>query len=310
MIEIIRQVPGPLFLLYYAAYAAACMVVGRILLSADGTLNYPMPDLTRFDPLSLSFLRGGRAAVIRTAVFDLWHKGLVTIGGTGADVTLGQARVGNKELSAKMKNVKPVARLIYQFLEVKRKSADLFRAKDMKAGLDMHLRLTERELTEERLMKTEHDLTRSMVVSAILVLVMLLPGVIKLGLGISRLKPVGFLFIILVASVLVFGFSLRPWSKATGLGRKYLARLEKDFGWIKEKTKKKGLLTGIDPAFAVALFGPAVLGAETGYQAYASAFHKSGGYSCGGCSGSSSCGGGGGCGGSGCGGGGCGGCGG
>ena len=310
MIETIRLIPGPLFLLCYAAFAAVCILAGRYWIRADSSLKHTMPDITHVDPISLSYLRGGYPAVIRTAVFDLWNKGLVSVGGAGADVSIRQAHVGKNELATKLRGINPVARTIHEFLFRKRKSSELFKSGDLKDSLDLHLQAVEQGLTQGRLMKTGGDTSRSWLVSAAVLVVMLLPGLTKIHLGITREKPVLFLFLLVILSVVGLGVALKPWSKISELGRSHLAKLATDFRWIKEKARK-GVLTGIDPAFAVAVFGPTVLGMSHGYGQYQSVFHNSSGFSCGGCSGSASvgCSGGGGCGGGGCGGG-CGGCGG
>ena len=81
MIEFLRAIPGPVFLLVYACLGAACILTGKVLMAADNSRGAPMPDLTRFDPITISVLKGGWKEAVKTAVFDLLNKGLVEIVG-------------------------------------------------------------------------------------------------------------------------------------------------------------------------------------------------------------------------------------
>ena len=193
----IRQIPGPLFLLYYRICVVLCILVGRLWVRGGESPNYTLPDLTHFDPIALSFLRGGQYAVIRTAVFDLWNRGLVTIDGKGSSVSLKQARVGRSELAKKLRATKPPARIIYQFLNRKRKWAELFRSAELRESLGGNLQLVEREMIQLHLMKSAGEMARSMSISMVILIAMLLPGLTKLCLGIIREKPVFYLVVLL-----------------------------------------------------------------------------------------------------------------
>src|SRR3972149_1387006 len=116
MIEIVRQIPGPLFLLLFAVLAAIGVYLARLWSDRDGSTDYPLPDPDRFGPLAIAALRGGRNAVIRTAVFSLWKRGLIDI--KKVEVKESSRNGEDIEIMALPSDKKPdgpIEREIYQF---------------------------------------------------------------------------------------------------------------------------------------------------------------------------------------------------
>ncbi len=73
MIQSLIQISGPEFLVYFTGLSLACIVAGRLWSNADGTIHYPLPELTSLDAISVSALRGGWCSVIKTVLFTLWE---------------------------------------------------------------------------------------------------------------------------------------------------------------------------------------------------------------------------------------------
>lgn len=294
------KIPGPQFLLIFLILAVACIYLAWQWANADGSKEHSMPGPHTLDPVSVSALSGGNNAVIRTVVFDLWNRNLLKIKGEGTSAVL--EGVSSDENKGTL-----VHEVIYRFtLEGAKQPSLLFTDHNLSAEIEAHLKPTYRELERLRLFQTEsdYDSTKMSFWTALSVIAGF--GGTKLVLGISRSKPVGFLVLELIVSLVVLLLALRPWApKPTRLGYQYLKRLKKHFGWMQEHLSKKNHYTGIDPVFAVAIFGVSPLIGSPLFDPFGQAFRTgstSTGSGCGGgCSGG---GGGGGCGG------GCGGCGG
>lgn len=141
-----------------------------------------------------------------------------------------------------------------------------------------------------------------------LLLTMLVPllGVIKIGVGMSRNRPVSFLVLLVIGSLFLFVMVLRRRTSSTRAGDHFLKTSRKAMAALKatSETSSSGLTPG-DVALAFALFGPAALTGSNLSRVrtwYTPPVTSSSSSSCSSSCGGSSCGGG-------CGGGGCGGCG-
>ncbi len=300
MLDILVQIPGPIFLVLFTGLSVVCIFIGWLWVNADGSTQYPLPELTRFDPLTLAALRGGRNAVMRTAVFSLLERNLVQF----------QGKSRNVEIQGMPSDQKPrtgIEKEVYQFVQTPRRSRDLFLNADLRRRIEPHLAAIYRELEQLHLIRTGSDRLWAWLGTLVMFLVIAGVGGTKLILGLTRGRPVLFLVILLIVSF-IFLFSVaKPWSLSSRLGCRYLKKLGKQFGWLKETVKQRESSEGIDPAFGVAIFGAGILAGSTFYTSYGEAFARSSSGSSGGCGGGC---GGGGCGDGGCGGGGCGGCGG
>ena len=328
MIEMLLQIPGPTFLLYFIGLSIICIVLGRLWVNADGSTQYPLPELTRFDSVTIAALRGSWTSVIRTAVFSLWSRDLIEIKGEGRDTEI-------KSVLALGKTSGPIEEEIFQFLQYTRKPHDLFigekryvsklefnekddfeiiKETSLLSRIRQHLENIYSELEQLYLIRSGSDRSRAWMITMLMFFVIGSVGGAKLYLGITHNRPAGFLAVLLIISLIVLLVILKPWSILTKLGRNYIKALEEHFLWLKESVKLERIPEGIDPAFYIAIFGVGILAGTSLYGLFGKAFPSSkarggffgGGCGCffvGGC-------GGGGCGGGGCGGGGCGGCGG
>lgn len=301
MIEFLRSIPGPAFLFLYVCLAVACVLVGKVMMGSDSTRSAPMPNLTRFDPVTISFLKGGWKEAVKTAVFDLLNKGLVEIEGEKDLASVKRIGLSEPDRLARLQTLKPVTRSVYDHVKMKLYTRNLFKLEEIRKDVERLSLYNYQELAQNRLVKNASEEKQGWLIFWVLMVILVVTGVSKFVLGISLGKPVFFLFMLMVFSFTLVPLMLKPWGRASWLGRKYLAELEKHFGWLRTRSAPEG----IDPAYPVAIFGAAALTGTTMYDEFHAAFKKSSsGSACGGCSGGSGCsGGGGGCGG-------CGGCGG
>lgn len=301
MIQMLTKIPGPQFLIIFALLALVCIYFAWNWANADGSGDYRMPGPNSLDPILISALSGGKNAVIRTVIFDLWNRNLIKISGEDAAAVIEGVPSSEKRRSA-------IHEAVYQFtLRGTRQPSQLFSDTNLNAEVDALLEPTFRDLERQRLLQTKEDLSRTRFAFWTALSIVAAFGGTKLVLGISRYKPVGFLVVELIISFIVLMAALRPWGlKPTRLGYRYLKRLKKHFAWMQEHLSKKNHYTGIDPVFAVAIFGVSPLIGSPLFDPFGKAFRTGSTSQSGGCGGSSGCSGGGG--GGGC--GGCGGCGG
>lgn len=301
MFDLFIQIPGPTFLVLFAGLSAICIFIGWLWVNADGSTQYPLPEPTRFDPLTIAALRGGRNAVIRTAVFTLWNRKLVQFEGEGRNTYIEPTPSDQKpggEIEAE----------IYQYVQPRRNSRDLFKDTRFRRRIDKHLEPIYRKLEQSHLVRTRAERHRASTGALVMLLIILIVGGSKLLLGLARGRPVFFLAILLIIAIIAFFMIVKPGARPSRLGRRYLKTVGKQFDWLKETFRRGESPEGIDPAFGIAFFGTGVLAGSTLHAPFSEAFASSsssiGGGGCGG-----GCGGGG-EGGGGCGDGGCGGCGG
>ncbi|MCP4107658.1 MAG: TIGR04222 domain-containing membrane protein [Desulfobacteraceae bacterium] len=265
MIEILIYIPGPVFLFLFVGLAIVCIVIGRWRANADDSLEYPMPAPDRFSTYEIAALRGKENAVIRTAVFSLWKRNLLTIKGEGKDVTIESTPMKKQPLDS-------VEKPIRRFLEKPQKPRDLFKDSSLTDQVRSYLFATYRNLELLHLIRSSSDRARAWSITLITALILGTVGGIKLYHVIIRSRPVVFLFILLIISLIAVFKIIKPGKDITKLGSEYLKSLEKHFGWLKDSVKENPAPEGIDPALAAAIFGIGVFDGISQYNAFNEAF--------------------------------------
>jgi uncharacterized protein (TIGR04222 family) len=303
VLSTLEEIPGPTFLMLFAGLVIATIAICRLWINADGSKEYLLPDLTHFDSIALAALRGREKLAIQIAVFRLWDRKLIDISGEGKNAEIQVRKQSRQNPSGAVEGE------IYQFLQSPEKLKDMFSNTGLRNRIKMHLEPVQRELERLHIARTKSDRMRAWRITALAYLTIFGVGGLKIYLGILHDRPTGNLFVLLWGSLIVLVIAtyviFDPSANPTSLGQRYLRKLEKHFGWLKESVERGSAPEGIDPSLAVAIFGVGVLAGSSLYQPYSEAVsqleERSTGW-IGGCGG-----GGGGCGG---GGGGCGGCGG
>ena len=193
----IFDLTGPEFLKVYWELFAAALLLALLL---PHLLRFPYAETmyrTQLDPFEVAFLKGGRVAAIKAGIVALWHRGLLGIG------KLSRTLIRNGD--ARAADLAPM-------------EAFLLKEIGGTAQVDRIYKLTlpERVLSEQKLRQA--GLWLSPVHRECLRLLRLTPalmifviGIIKMGVGLSRGKPIGFLFLssFMALAALVICF-LRP----------------------------------------------------------------------------------------------------
>ena len=259
-------IPWPTFLIYYIGLVIGCIILGWLFVNADGSIAYPLPSLTRFKSSDIAALRGGWAAVIRTVVFSLWRRNLINIEGEGRDAEI-------ESVSSIKSVLSPIEKLIYQHAQTHRQTSDLLKGVGLRSQVEGHLEPLYIEFEDLHLIRTHRDQLRAWIVAFSLSVVIIAVGGAKVYLKIFHDRPFMLLIIIIIASINILISVLKPGKEApTRLGRRYLKELEKNFGWVRESLKGGNTPEGIDPAFAIAVFGVGTLAGVSAFSGFSQAF--------------------------------------
>ncbi len=305
MLEILRQIPGTEYLLYYSVLSVCCILLARYLIKNDSSTGHQVPDPTDLDSTHIAVLRGGWAALVRSVIFKFYSEEKIKIKGEKKDVQL-EAAEKKKVMSD------PVENEIINNILKSPKPYDLFNNTLFIMEINKLLEPVYDRLKKLHLLKSEEEMSRSMKIFYFFEIVIVIAGGLKFYLGMIHDKPVIFLIILMIISGIALFLLARPGEKLTRLGKQYINNLQEHFKWFRESFEKNERPEGIDPALPFAVFGLTIVAGIPLYNHFAEAFPMSkeasswtggcGGGCAGGCDG-------GGCDGGGCDGGGCGGCG-
>lgn len=310
------ELQGPSFLvLYISLLAVACLLTyflrkwaaasepqQRSALRYDRKQDHPSGGI-RFDAYEAAYLSGGSKLAIETAIATLLRSKALHL--SFVDNTI-------SAVAGSPRGFHPFEQAVYRVVESgEANTIKSIRSKAAAAAEQLGARLKALGLIiSEELRVTSH------LVPLILMAMVLLFGVMKVFVGLSRNRPVGFLFVLCVVTALIAYFLFKSRPLRTNAGDASLDLLKRENAALEAtaKSKPEGLATG-DVALAMALFGMTALAftdqswSMLKKQIFPPSSGSSGGSSCSSssCSSSSSCGSSG-CSG-GCGGGGCGGCG-
>lgn len=300
MIEIIKEIPGPYFLLLYCVFSALIIILAKKFAEMDSTKEMEIPEPSKISPLDIALLNKGIKGAVIVSIFNLWRKKRIEIKKVKNNVTL-------KQISADLSGLNRLESVILRNSSSQKYYRHFFTKKSIKTIQDI-IQPSKDNLENLKLLPTSEIKNRYWYVSLLTAAILLIFGGTKFILGISRDKPVAFLFILIVLSIIALFFYIKPHKvRYTALGSRFIASSSQRFEWLK-KNDSNSLMADDNLLYGVALFGiSAFIGSGLGQffenprllETYAGSNY---GY---GCSGAS-------CGGGGCsgGGGGCGGCGG
>lgn len=283
---------GPQFLGFFAIAFVVAMVIAAVLKRAlRGGGGVPPREVMNLDPLEIAYLAGGTRLAINAAVAGLYQSGMLRVDKSTRKVNA----LGNLP-----SNSSPFVRDVHASF---RESALVGTA---------HKKLSTEMLTPrmEKMGLVVDPGRRSVIrlAAACPLLIVLILGVMKIAVGISRDKPVVFLLFMLFAAFIVTLVIVAkvPWR--TSMGDRVIDDLRRKHDALQQTAKAdpRGLAPS-DLIMAVGLFGPIVLAgtamADVHRAIVPPGASGSGGSSCSSscgsssCSGGSSCGGGSGCGG-------------
>jgi uncharacterized protein (TIGR04222 family) len=285
---------GPDFLLFYIVLFAVCFSVAfwlRNRLRVPVADSRPAPDL---DGYSIAYLNGGRILTVNTAIANL--------------VNQAGMRVDSKSRRATSLVTKPMfthelERLIYAAA----RSTDGNTISNIRLSAKSAVEPIAETLKERGLVVADAAAKSAILLPLTIALIAIAIGVIKILVGVSRDRPVGFLIVLCVLSLVIslIAFARRPLR--SHYGDAVLKQLQERHTGPRTLGRNISNVPAAEFAMVMGLFGMnALVGSQLGDLRQSLMAPTGNGGSCGGGCGGGSCGGG--CGGGG--GGGCGGCGG
>jgi uncharacterized protein (TIGR04222 family) len=284
---------GPDFLVFYIFFSA--VVLGAAWYSRRQAESGLTPRMNLSDPYLIACLRSGETEAIRLAVLALIDRGLLI-----ADNTWIERAAHATENDTHNAIEAAVLRAAVFRTSVGSILNDVWLKKECRPYRE---RLEAQGLLPDESTKSQRRrrfLLASMALAGV--------GVIKIAIGLSRDRPVVFLFILMIAAVVVLAAT--SFSRLTARGRQAIDDIEAIYSGLKDRASDiQGGSAAGEMLMTVAVFGVTAL-PPTEYAFAQTIFPQDASSSGGGDSGSGGGGCGGSCGGGGCGGGGCGGCGG
>ncbi len=287
MIDMIKEIPGQVFLFLYILFAFGIVLFGKRYAENDYTKDMEIPDPTLLDPLDMALLIKGVEGTIMVSIFNLWKKKII-------DIKQDEKKIELIKLSSDVDGLNNVEKNILGRINSSVLYGEFF-TQNVKRRMEDILEPNKQKLEWLKLLPDAEINARYSKALTVVFSFLLLFGGTKLILGITRGKPVFFLLVLIVGSIIVLFTSRVFDARYSALGKKFIAASSQRFEWIKNN-KSDDLMADSNLLYGAALFGVGVfMGPSLGFlDQYSNA-------SAGGCAG--------GCGGGGCGGG-CGGCGG
>lgn len=231
----------------------------------------------------------------------MWNRGLISI---GMHITKTQGKYVVQSVPEQGEGLVGIERGIYQFLKERREIKYIFWNTALKTHVKKHLEPIHRELEQFHLMRTKLERSRAWKSTIFIAILIAVVGITRICLlvtvagggkfypGTPRGASVFFLIFVLIGLIITLLIVLTPWSSLTQLGKRYIQTLEDHFGWVEKSIKANETPEGVDPTFAIAIFGIGILAGTNLYGTFGQAFltksvgqSGAGGGGCGGCGG-------------------------
>jgi len=90
MLEIIKEIPGPYFLLVYSIFAALVIFIAKKYAENDSTKDIEMPEPSKVSPVDIALLNKGIKGALIVTIFNLWRNKKIEIKKTSDNVILRQ----------------------------------------------------------------------------------------------------------------------------------------------------------------------------------------------------------------------------
>jgi uncharacterized protein (TIGR04222 family) len=263
MMDMIIQLPGPIFLLYFTLLATFVLVIGWLWVKTDGSIRHSLPEMSCLSPFEIAALRDGCRGVIQSALFNLWNNNLITLTGKG---NASQIRRVN---SSSHQPENEIEEILYQFASIKRRPTDFFLDPGVLYRIDKQMKSINNTLEKLHLKRTYSQLTRSWLALWITLVIILCLGGLKLYFEIISGDSVEFLMMTIALLVIITLNVLTP-SQQSQLGQLYLKKLAHHFGRLKTENNNN-----IDSNFRVAIFGIQALACSPQFASFEQVFGKS-----------------------------------
>jgi uncharacterized protein (TIGR04222 family) len=268
MIDILINIPAPIYLLLFAIIILTCYFLGWFIINIDGSLKYPLPEINTLNPYQIAALRGGRKAVIRTVIVSLWNRKLLRLESLNANIDT-SSNYGDKVefQSVPSQYLKPISyeQAIHDYFSTKATPNEMFQNTGFQNKIDHLLDPTYNELEKLHLFRSKSYKNRAyFIIISISIILIFIAGVKLYYLEVGNMQ---FYLFIELCLALIFLNHLIPKSRTTKLGRKYLTSIENHFSRLNSQTERGITNVNIDSTYLVAVFGIRVINNTLIYKA-------------------------------------------
>lgn len=248
MIEFIRNINGPVFLLIYIIISILVIYVAKKISENDNSKDFDIPEPTKLSPLDLALLRKGVKGAIFVSLISLWRKHKISISKNKNFVIVTKLIDKDNDLNILEKEILNKSSEIQYF-------KNFFKIKSVNYFADI-LKDKIESLQQMNLLSDEFLFKKQKLIFFVSLTILLITGGLKLYLGILNDKPVGFLIVLMLTALVVNLLILKPRKiKLTALGKKLISASSQRFEWVKKKQSSDKLMNDDNLFYAIALFG-------------------------------------------------------
>lgn len=251
----IFDLTGPEFLSFYLSLLAAggivCLLLRQLLRFSLAQRGAPTDaELMSLRPEEAAYLAGGAEQAVQAAVASLAQRNLIDANSTNHTFILTGAPPNDAETLERA--------LGFAFGKTPRT------VRSLTTDARPYLAKVRNRLIDLGLILPDETAWIPILVPALIAVLIILVGVIKIFIGISRNRPVGFLVILVALAVYFFVQMWRNPPERTAQGDRALKRLRAKSAGL-EMSVKSGpeRLAPSDMALAVGIFGPAIITSGT-----------------------------------------------
>ena len=256
MTDFIISIPGPRFLFLFFIYTTTIIFIIRTVLNADNKNSEKIPEITKISPLELALVRNGVKGAIAMSFLRMWRRKILM---TSRDRQVKRLKENSRCVG---KNNK-LEIFLFELFSTPRPYRIIYRRRNI---MKAHKLLRSEIQNLEKLKLVNGEAVSIKHVSFFVIGFLLIVGLggTKLYWGIHYEKPITFLIVLLLLSIILLFRVTRPNKvvHSTTLGRELLNASKKRFEWMKNKAtkkKRKGQLSEQEILYTFSAFGSSAL---------------------------------------------------
>ncbi|HEY9060554.1 MAG TPA: TIGR04222 domain-containing membrane protein [Pseudobacteroides sp.] len=249
MIDLIRSINGPDFLVIYFIYSLVIIFLLKILSnSLNTTRRHALnPDLDSYT-IAVLKSKGSIHTLAQTIIFKLYAEKYLEMEASKKGTTF---RVSGNDIGS----LNWIEKTVAEFFHAPKTYLSLLRNKKVAKDLKLFVENSKTHLTEIGFVKGKEQLKRERTFRSVAYLLLISLGITKLTLGLINNKPVVFLVLELILVSVVF-FVANSVSSLTKEGKEFLTTKTTEYSWVRNSSTNSGFSSGMsDAVMGAALFG-------------------------------------------------------
>nr|WP_321453505.1 TIGR04222 domain-containing membrane protein [uncultured Carboxylicivirga sp.] len=228
MQDFLYHIKGTNFLQYYYIYGSLLLLIGWLVSKRDNSTLKSIPDPSLFSYIDLAYIRGGVRDVISVVLYEMVQMSHLEMTVERKSITF------NRKDDAIIERQTNLQKVLWDYLNNITSYNNIVR--DNSAVISNLININISKVQRESLVVDEYSLVRIRIISICTLVLALLPGVMKLIMGIQNHKPVIFLILELLFIIIVFLWLFyRKKPHNTRLGHKFIAKAKQRYDWLKSK---------------------------------------------------------------------------